>query len=62
MALRSGEGAPTKCFYESLDIEDRRCTQDDIKKAYKKAALKWHPGFPLVPPALDSVTSGCHLD
>ena len=30
-------------LYETLGIEDRRCSQEEVKKAYKKAALKWHP-------------------
>jgi DnaJ-class molecular chaperone len=29
-------------YYDILDI-DRKATRDDIKKAYKKAALRWHP-------------------
>ena len=34
---------PTKtCYYELLDVE-RNVTQKDIDRAYKKAALKWHP-------------------
>ena len=30
------------CYYELLDV-DRNVTQKDIDRAYKKAALKWHP-------------------
>ncbi len=30
------------CFYELLQIE-RSASQDDIKKAYRKQALIWHP-------------------
>eukprot|EP00400_MALV-I_sp_L67-5_P000960 gene960-485_t len=30
------------CYYEILGL-DRKCTDDEIKKAYRKAALKWHP-------------------
>ncbi|XP_056587192.1 dnaJ homolog subfamily C member 21 [Triplophysa dalaica] len=31
-----------KCHYEVLDVE-RDATDDDLKKAYRKLALKWHP-------------------
>ena len=31
-----------KDYYKILGI-DRNANEDDIKKAYKKAALKWHP-------------------
>ncbi|KAF4649424.1 DnaJ sub C member 21, partial [Perkinsus chesapeaki] len=30
------------CYYDILGVE-RNCTADDIKKAYRKLALKWHP-------------------
>jgi DnaJ family protein A protein 5 len=30
------------CYYELLEVE-RNSTQKDIDRAYKKAALKWHP-------------------
>jgi DnaJ-class molecular chaperone len=32
-----------KCHYEVLDVS-RDATDDDLKKSYRKLALKWHPG------------------
>ena len=31
------------CLYEVLNVE-RTATDADIRKAYRKAALQWHPG------------------
>ncbi|KAG8456732.1 hypothetical protein GDO86_002496 [Hymenochirus boettgeri] len=31
-----------KCHYEVLGVR-RDCTDDDLKKAYRKLALRWHP-------------------
>ncbi|KAM3937549.1 dnaJ homolog subfamily C member 21 [Leptodactylus fuscus] len=31
-----------RCHYEVLGVR-RDCTDDDLKKAYRKLALKWHP-------------------
>lgn len=31
-----------KCHYETLGVE-QHATDDDLKKAYRKLALKWHP-------------------
>ena len=42
-AFGGSSGEPMRDFYEVLGITDRRCSEDDIKKAYKKAAMKWHP-------------------
>ena len=30
------------CYYELLEV-DRKAEKKDIERAYKKAALKWHP-------------------
>lgn len=32
-----------KCHYEILGVK-REAGDDDLKKAYRKLALKWHPG------------------
>lgn len=32
-----------RCLYEVLDIE-RSASDSEVKKAYRKLALKWHPG------------------
>lgn len=37
------------CYYDLLDIE-RQATSLDIKKAYRKQALIWHPGRLMVSP------------
>jgi DnaJ family protein A protein 5 len=32
-----------RCHYEVLELDRSNCTADDVKKQYKKMALKWHP-------------------
>jgi DnaJ-class molecular chaperone len=34
--------APPRCLYSVLDLEPD-ATENDIKKAFRKAALVWHP-------------------
>jgi DnaJ-class molecular chaperone len=36
-------GVAMKCHYEILGVE-RDCENGEIKKAYRKSALVWHPG------------------
>lgn len=36
------KGFSKTCYYELLDV-DRKADTKAIMKAYKKAALKWHP-------------------
>ncbi len=32
-----------RCHYEVLELDRASCNQDDIKRQYKRMALKWHP-------------------
>ena len=36
------KGFSKTCYYELLDV-DRKAETKVIEKAYKRAALKWHP-------------------
>jgi len=33
-----------KCHYEILEV-DKTASDDEIKKAYRRLALIWHPGY-----------------
>jgi preprotein translocase subunit Sec63 len=43
-AKRALKIALRKDYYKILGITDKTCTDHQIRKAYKKAALQWHPG------------------
>jgi len=32
-----------RCHYEVLELANRQATAEEVKKAYKRCALKWHP-------------------
>jgi DnaJ homolog subfamily A member 5 len=36
-----------RCLYEVLSI-DKSANDEEIRKAYRKAALRWHPGLTLM--------------
>ena len=38
---------PIRCYYDILSVS-RTADNDDLKKAYRKLALKWHPGKDLM--------------
>jgi hypothetical protein len=42
------------CHYVVLDI-DKNASESDIKKAYRRKALEWHPGETLPPRAFCAV-------
>lgn len=48
----------TACYYELLGIA-RRATDDDIKRAYRKLALKLHPDKNQARGADEAFKGGC---
>ena len=40
--VEKAKGFSKTCYYEVLDV-DRKADTKTIERAYKKAALKWHP-------------------
>lgn len=40
---RDGSNGRMRCHYEVLGVP-RDCTEADLKKSYRKLALKFHPG------------------
>lgn len=48
-----------RCYYEVLSVE-RDASIDEIKTAYKRAALKWHPGTIKIARFLLTLTLATH--
>lgn len=49
-----------KCHYEILGV-DLDCTAEDLKKAYRKLALEWHPGIIIVFIYVSVSTNHCKM-
>ncbi len=41
--MTGGEAEGVRCLYDILGLEDRNADETEIKKAYRKQAIKWHP-------------------
>ena len=50
-----------KCHYEILGVK-RDAGDDDLKKSYRKLALKWHPGELCVCVCVCVCMNGDHRD
>ena len=37
------DDAPRKDYYKILGLKDPKCSEAEIRRAYKKLSLKWHP-------------------